>query len=152
MPAKTPQPKPSPCVCMNVRRASRAITRIYDQALETSGLKVTQFSLLMQIDAHGPLNVSALARLMTLDRTTLVRNLKLLENAGFIENTPTDDPRERKIGITDHGRRTILESLPHWKNVQRLIRKHVDQDSLHALNRVLTVLETLADAGGEATA
>ncbi len=141
--------KPSSCICINVRRTSRAITKIYDQALEASGLKLTQFSLLMQIDAHGPLNISALARLTTLDRTTLVRNLKLMEAEGFIENTPTDNPRERQIGITEHGRWTIGQTLPHWKSVQRLIKKHVDPESLNALNNALTVLERLAAGGAE---
>jgi len=144
MPAKSSLQKPSACVCMNIRRASRAITKIYDQALESTGLKITQFSLLKNIDAQGPLNVSALARLVTLDRTTLVRNLKLLETAGFIENTPSDDPRERQIGITEHGRRSVGQALPHWKNVQQQIKKHVAPEYLHALDQAVTALEDLA--------
>ena len=81
-----------------------------------------------------------------------MRNLKLMEAEGFIENTPTDSPRERQVGITEHGRRTIGQTLPQWKSVQRLIKKHVDPESLNALNNALTVLELLAAGGAEMAA
>jgi DNA-binding MarR family transcriptional regulator len=129
---------------MNVRRASRAITKIYDQALESSGLKTTQFSILMNIDAHGPLNISALARILTLDRTTLVRNLKPLEKAGFVEDTPSQDPRERQVRLTEHGRQAINGALPHWKNAQRRMRQQVGPENLHTLGQITSILEGLA--------
>jgi DNA-binding MarR family transcriptional regulator len=134
---------------MNARRASRAITKIYDQALEESGLKITQFSLLKNIDAKGPLNVSALAKLLTLDRTTLVRNLKLLESARFIENTPSQYSRERQLTITELGHETVMKALPHWEGVQRQIKKNLDPDVLSALDRAVTALEWLAISQGE---
>lgn len=136
--------KPSVCICMNFRRASRAITRIYDQALEPSGLKITQFSMLMNIDAHGPLNVTALARLLTLDRTTLVRNLKPLESAGLIVNAPSGDPRERQVSLTGQGKNVVGEALPRWKDAQRKIKQSVGPDNLHVLSRLTTLLEGLS--------
>ncbi len=139
---------PSVCVCMNVRRASRAITKIYDQALEGSGLKVTQFSLLKNIDDKGPLNVSALAKLLMLDRTTLVRNLKPLESAQFIENTSSQDSRERQLTITEHGHETVLKALPHWKSVQRQIKKQIDPEVLSSLSLAVTALERFAIGQG----
>lgn len=136
--------KPSVCVCMNFRRASRAITKIYDQALESSGLKATQFSLMMNIDAHGPLNISALAKLLTLDRTTLVRNLKPLERADLIANSPSDDPRERQVSLSEKGRHSITHALPHWKNAQRQIKQKIGPENLHMLNSITTLLEGLS--------
>jgi DNA-binding MarR family transcriptional regulator len=128
---------------MNFRRASRAITRIYDQALEPSGLKVTQFSLLMNIDAYGPLNITALAKLVTLDRTTLVRNLKPLESAEMIVNAPSDDPRERQVSLTKQGRLVITKALPQWKGAQRKIKETVGPENLHIVNQLTTLLEGL---------
>lgn len=148
MPAGKPPQKPSICVCLNVRRASRAITKIYDQALNSSGLKVTQFSVLKNIEAYGPLSTSTLAKLLMLDRTTLVRNLKLLESAGFIENSPSPDPRERQIGITDRGRRAIEEADIHWLAVQRQMKQQIGAENLKALGHLVTLLEGLADGPG----
>lgn len=136
--------KPSACFCVNVRRASRAITKIYDQALAPSGLKVTQYSLLKNIDAHGPLNTSALARLLTLERTTLVRNLKLLETAGLIENSPSLDPRERQVSITDHGQQTVALAQPLWKQAQRTLRQRIGVEHLELLGHLASTLEGIA--------
>jgi len=132
---------PSPCVCMNLRRASRAITRIYDRALEPSGLKVTQYSLLKNIEAYGPLNVSALAGLVALDRTTLVRNLKPLESAGLVEEVEGCDPRERQLGVTGLGRETIEVALPLWKQAQRQMSEQLGADRLGVLGQMVGVLE-----------
>ncbi len=148
MPAGKPIPKPSVCVCLNVRRASRAITKLYDQALKPSGLKVTQFSALMNIDAHGPLTTSALAKILMLERTTLVRNLKLLENAGFIENSPSPDPRERQISITAHGRHAIGQAQTRWRTVQRQMKQQIGTEQLQMLGHLVTVLEGMADGQG----
>lgn len=148
MPAGKPMQKPSMCVCVNIRRASRAVTKIYDQALKPSGLKVTQFSALMNIDAHGPLNTSALAKILMLERTTLVRNLKLLESAGFIENSPSPDPRERQISITELGRHAIGQAQTHWRAVQLQMKQQIGTENLKALGHLVTVLEDLAAAQG----
>ena len=144
MAPRSPKQQPSVCACVNVRRASRAITKIYDQALESSGLKLTQFSLLKNIEAYGPLNISALGKLLVLDRTTLVRNLKLLETAGFIENTPSPDPRERQVSITEHGRQTVKRAMPQWREVQRQLSCHIGAEQLQVLGRLVTSLEGLA--------
>lgn len=145
MPAEKPVPKPSICVCLNVRRASRAITKIYDQALKPSGLKVTQFSVLMNIDAYGPLNTSTLAKILMLERTTLVRNLKLLERAGFIEDSPSPDPRERQISITGSGRHAIREAETHWRAVQRQMKQQIGTEQLQMLGQLVTVLEGMSE-------
>ena len=141
--------KPSACFCVNVRRASRAITKIYDQTMAPSGLKVTQYSLLNNIDAHGPLNISALAKLLTLDRTTLVRNLKPLEAAGFIENRPSPNPRERQVSITNHGRQTVALAQPLWKQAQRRMSQHIGAENLGMLGHLAGVLEGLTTAQDE---
>uniref|UniRef100_UPI000471FC68 MarR family winged helix-turn-helix transcriptional regulator n=1 Tax=Paenibacillus zanthoxyli TaxID=369399 RepID=UPI000471FC68 len=72
----------SVCNCINLRRASLAITELYDRYLAPSGLNNSQFSLLRHIDRMGPASVSDVALKMRLDRTTLVRNLKTLEQQG----------------------------------------------------------------------
>jgi DNA-binding MarR family transcriptional regulator len=113
--------------------------------LKPSGLKVTQFSALMNIDAHGPLTTSSLAKILMLERTTLVRNLKLLESAGFIENSPSPDPRERQISITEHGRHAIGQAQPQWRAVQRQMKQQIGTERLQMLGHLVTALEGMAD-------
>jgi len=136
---------PSPCTCVNVRRASRAITRIYDKALEPADLKITQYSVLANVAYSGPLNISKLARILNLDRTTLVRNLKPLEASGFVEATEVSDPRERAIRITEPGRTVVDKARPYWKNAQKEVEKHIGADGIQQLNLLVMSLEKLSD-------
>ena len=144
--------KPSTCNCTNLRRAARAITKIYDKALAPSNLKATQFAALMYIKDHGPLNISTLSTIMVLDRTTLVRNLKHLENAGLIENAPTSDSRERQINITEDGWRAVELALPHWKRIQREMVNQIGRENLKTLDFIVTILESVHRDHGELTA
>lgn len=136
---------PRNCACMTVRKASRAITKLYDQALSSSGLKITQFSMLQNIKNHGPINISALAKLLTLDRTTLVRNLKPLEKAKLIESVPSSDPRERQVCITAQGLQTTEVALPQWKTVQRKLVKNIGIDQLIMLEDFANDMESLLE-------
>lgn len=145
---RTGNAPPSVCACVNLRRASRAVTRLYDQALEPSGMKVTQFSLLATIMHSGPINTTNLSRILMLDRTTLVRNLKSSEASGFIEEVATADPRERVLSISVSGRRAVEAALPHWRNVQRQLRDLLGREHLERLGVMATTLEALALKGG----
>ncbi|GFO68908.1 MarR family transcriptional regulator [Geomonas limicola] len=143
---KTPNPNPSVCSCVNLRRASRAITRIYDKALEPVDLKITQYSVLANVARSGPLSSSNLARILRLDRTTLVRNLKSLQAAGFIEDHPeAGDPRERAIRITEAGHLMVDKARPLWGLAQRQIEDHLGSAALNQLTTLVTSLETLSD-------
>jgi DNA-binding MarR family transcriptional regulator len=135
---------PSKCVCVNLRRASRTITKIYDKALEPSKLKVTQFSVLVTIMNCGPINVSNLSRLLNLDRTTLVRNLKSSELACYIEDVAGSDPRERLLAISASGRLAVEEALPCWRAVQKQVRSELGPENLEQLAVLLTGLEKLS--------
>src|SRR5208337_2641596 len=82
------------CACYNLRRAARATTRLYDDFLRPSGLRTTQYSVLMAAKARGPVVLTKLAELTATERTTLARNLTILEKRGFIRIEPGSDLRE----------------------------------------------------------
>jgi len=136
----------SVCVCVNLRRASRAITRIYDKALEPAELKITQYSVLANVAHAGPLNISKLARILNLDRTTLVRNLKSLEASGLVEDAEVSDPRERAIRITQSGSAVVARARPYWSLAQKQVKQHLGADAVQQLNLLVSSLETLSAA------
>lgn len=139
---------PSVCTCVNLRRASRAITRIYDSALEPSNLKITQYSVLANILRSGPVSISNLSRILNLDRTTLVRNLKALEAAGYVENAAASDPRERLVAISATGRKAVETAFPYWQKAQKQIREHLGREHLELLGSLVTALEEISDELG----
>ena len=106
------------CACFNLRRASRLITRRFDEAFRDFGLKATQLSVLMAI-YHAPYQpLSKLASILGMDRTSLTRNLKILEERGLVLAEESDDKRERRIGISPEGERLLEEVFPIWRKVQ----------------------------------
>jgi DNA-binding MarR family transcriptional regulator len=88
-----------------VRSLSRKISQLYDDTLAPSGLRGTQFSLLVQARnaPEGPPTVSALAEQLHTDRTTMTRNLRTLQQAGFIDLVPGADARSRCVVVTPEG-------------------------------------------------
>jgi len=77
------QEEPS-CVCFNVRKAARAVTQLYDERMRPFGLRVTQLAILGKTLLLEPVTVTQLAEVAVTDRTTLTRNLRLLEQQGLI--------------------------------------------------------------------
>jgi DNA-binding MarR family transcriptional regulator len=106
------------CACFNLRRASRLITRRFDEAFRDFGLKATQLSLLIAI-YHVPYQpLSKLASILGMDRTSLTRNLNILYDKGLVLVEGSDDKRERRIGISPEGERLLEEVFPVWRKVQ----------------------------------
>ena len=106
------------CACFNLRKVTRAVTQLYDEMLRPAGLRVTQFSLLVAVRMAGPVGVTRLAEITVMDRTTLTRNLELLQKQGLIEVAAGADRRSRIVTITTEGNAAIAEALPFWKKAQ----------------------------------
>ena len=106
------------CVCFNIRKTSRAVTQAYDAALQPSGLRATQLTLLAVISSSGPTAISQLGERLVMDRTTLTRNLRPLETQGLIGIAPGQDRRTREVRLRAKGRKALAEGLPLWEKVQ----------------------------------
>ena len=106
------------CTCFNLRKATRALTQIYDDALRPIGLRANQIAILSIVEAIGPIGMSDLAEILVMDRTTLTRNLKPLHTSGYLESQVGEDKRRREIGMTPKGRQALTAAKPIWKDVQ----------------------------------
>ena len=131
------------CNCLNIRRASQAVTQIYDEYLEPSGLKVSQFSLLKHIKILAPVSVSNLALKMRLDRTTLVRNIKTIEKKELIEDTSLPGSRDRQLELTEKGINVLEIGEHHWNKAQEYIMEYMGRDELATLVGLLSKIEAL---------
>ncbi len=109
---------PSICACMNLRKTARLVAQFYDQRLQPSGLRNTQFTLLVTLANFAPLSVSHLAERMGTDRTTLTRNLRVLEQDGLIAGHAGEDARVRLLSLTTKGRKALERARPYWQAAQ----------------------------------
>ena len=103
------------CGSFNFRRTARAVTKLYDMALQESGIRSTQFSILVGIAKNQPVSIGALADVMIIDRTTLTRSLRLLQKEGLIAISNRAAMRQRFLTITTKGEYTLARSLPAWR-------------------------------------
>jgi DNA-binding MarR family transcriptional regulator len=121
------------CFCLSSRQAARKITRLYDRAMQESGIRVTQFTILSQLMLRGEMPIGKLAGILGMERTTLTRNLTLLEERKWISINPGDDPRARIIAITAQGRGIVRRGFPYWSKAQAHVGKMLGGDGQAAL-------------------
>jgi DNA-binding MarR family transcriptional regulator len=126
------------CTCLLLRRAARRVTQLYDDHLRPAGLRTTQFSLLAQLRHDDGLATGELAERMTMDRTTLTRNLAPLVAAGWIAQRPDPaDRRRTRLTLTDAGRGALREAAPLWREAQRALRERLGTPSVGALHAAI---------------
>jgi len=135
------------CVCFNIRKSARAITQLYEEALRPTGLRATQFTLLVATRVLGTATISGLAKGLVMDRTTLTRNMKPLEKQGFIRIMPgNEDRREREVTLTLAGQEILSEALPLWKTVQQSVVENLGQGRVTRLMKDLSATIQIAEA------
>lgn len=131
------------CACGRLRRASRALTQFYDDALASSGLRVTQFALMRSIARTGAARVSEVARAHLLDRTALSRALGPLVERGYLRVAPGRDARTREVALTRAGERALDGASADWKRAQAAVAKRLGRERLDRLIEALRDLESL---------
>ncbi len=132
------------CACYNLRRAARATTRLYDDFLRPSGLRSTQYSMLMVARVLGPVTLTKLAEITVTERTTLTRNLTILEKKGLIVIEPGKDRRERQVSITERGLKVLMEAIPLWEAAQAHIEEGLGGDRMDSLLKDLSEIISLS--------
>ncbi len=134
------------CVCTNLRRATRAISHLYDAALAPAGLKITQFSLLRAVARNEPVAITALAEDMALDRTTLARNLAPLRRDRLLELKPGSDQRVTEVRLTRAGHDAIAAALPLWKKAQADVSRLLSGERIEQLRTIAIEASAAAEA------
>jgi DNA-binding MarR family transcriptional regulator len=142
---------PTYCTCLALRRATRRVTQIYDAHMKPLGLRITQFAVLGQLagspdSAPAQISITALARRLGLDRSTLGRNLRPLLKAGLVAMEGGEDRRAHTLALTGAGRALLEKAIPLWRDAQRHVSEKLGRDKTRALRAVLD--ETTAILGG----
>lgn len=137
-----------PCLCASLRRAARAVTQRYDEALRRAGLRATQFTLLQALSRAGALTQGDLGDLLALDSTTLTRTLEILRRRGWIAKRQGDDRRERRLSLTHSGEARLRRALPHWEKVQAQMRHRLGSKRFKSLLGLSDKVTTAAMEGG----
>jgi len=130
----------SPCYCTVLRAAMRRIAASYDAALEPVGVNIAQFSLLRTIRRAAPVTLTELGRLTELDRSTIGRNVRVIERMGLLTIGRGEDQREATVSLTPDGQRVLDEGAPLWEGVQSQIETRLGPDHADNLRAALNAL------------
>ena len=122
------------CLCLHVQRASRAISRMFDDAFRPFGLTNFQFSLLMMLNRPSPPTIGTLAEDLAMDRTTMTANLKVLERRGLLTvRRDHDDSRVKLVVLTRAGRSLLAKCVERWQAANDAVRTRVSANELSSL-------------------
>jgi DNA-binding MarR family transcriptional regulator len=136
------------CMCASFRRASRALTHLYDAALRPVGLRATQFTILQVLSRAGEVSQGRLGQILAMDSTTLTRTLRIMVRQKWIAERRGDDRRERLLRLDKAGRDQFHRALPAWEKVQARLKRQVGDQRWHDLMKLTNDVTTLATNGG----
>jgi DNA-binding MarR family transcriptional regulator len=139
------------CPGVRVRKASRVLSKLYDDELRPLGVQSSQLPVLAAVAIFGErgAKMSALARAIVMDRTTLTRNVRPLEEAGWLRVARSpDDARSRIVFLTPSGERLLEAVFPIWERVMATIRSGISARVLAGLESGLDEIIALAPDPG----
>lgn len=125
------------CLVLNTVAASRALLRHYDSEIKEYGVTVQQFALLSAISLNPESNIATLAERVYLDRTSLTRNLDLLEKKALIKRTNHKKSNAKISELTKEGVILLEKLVPIWKDAQKELRSKISADEAATFLKVL---------------
>ncbi len=132
------------CACHKMREAARKITRKYNSALKPAGIKITQFTMLSAVGLKEGATLTEISTYLGMDRTTLSRNLGLLERQALIEIYDDGYGRARSAKLTDKGVTVMETALPLWRRAQKSLRQNLGDQIWAQVHAELAVVRQLA--------
>jgi len=132
------------CNCQSVRQAARQVAQLYDRHLAPTGLRISQYGILANLQRNGPQSIQCLASSLVMDRTTLGRGIRPLERDGLIEIGEGPDGRTKSLKLTAAGRKKVAQGAPYWEAAQQEFEKafgaEQSADLRATLNKLVTVI------------
>ena len=129
------------CVCFNLRWVTRVVTQFFDSEMRRHGIRPTQGTILLALNAKANWSMAELSDRLGMDRTTLVRNLRPLQRDGLVEAAGGGRGGRVELSITNKGRKKIEESMPAWRCAQQTAVATLGEERWSA---ILSDLETVA--------
>jgi DNA-binding MarR family transcriptional regulator len=134
-----------PCACTTIRKASRALSRIYDEALAPAGLTVAQLGVLRAI-GRGPKGgepLSRLAETLVMDRTSLYRALGPMARSGWLLIKDAPKGRAKVVQLSQAGISATTRAAEYWERAQSRVIGEFGIDRWATLQKAMTELTAL---------
>ena len=130
----------STCYCVLLRKASRKVSSLYDDALAPLGINIAQFSLLRHIRKMAPVSLTDLGHRLELDRSTVGRNTKVLQKMGLVTQLRGADSRETLLELSPEGTAILIAASPIWDSIQEKLEGKLGPERSEQLHDLLALL------------
>lgn len=127
----------SECVAVRLRMLNRVITNIYDDALRSLDLKVSQMNILVAAAKMGTARPVEVCDHLHLDVSTLSRNVERMKARGWLEVVPDEDGRSQPFCLTSQGRKLLEKAVPAWSVAQLRVKKIFGDGFVEQLNQAM---------------
>jgi DNA-binding MarR family transcriptional regulator len=146
----TTDPLPAlPCFCSTLRRTSRSLTQLYEDALRPLGLRATQFTILQALALTGEVSQGRLGEILAIDSTTLTRALEIMSRRGWITVRRGKDRRERWLRLANKGEKQLNRALPIWEKVQTNLRHQIGKQNWEKLQQLADQVTNVVTTQGD---
>lgn len=125
------------CIAVRLRMINRAVTNIYDDALRSLGLKVSQMNILVAAAKMGTARPAEVCAHLHLDVSTLSRNVERMKARGWLEVVPDEDGRAQPFHLTPQGRRLLEKAVPAWKAAQKRAQALLGEEIVDQLHQAV---------------
>lgn len=126
------------CIAMRVRRLNRVVTKIYDDSLRSLGLRTAQQTILVAISLMKTPTPTDIERRLSLDKSTVSRNVERMQRRGWVEFVPGEDGRSHYLKLTAKGAKLLRESTALWQLAQKKVAFLLGKEGVTALSRILS--------------
>jgi DNA-binding MarR family transcriptional regulator len=117
------------CLNLELRKANRVLSQIYDSYMARCGLKTSQYSILRAISFLKKTTNRQLQDVLILDQTTLTRGLKPLIRDGYISVKEGSDRRQKELFLSKEGEVLYNEAEQLWLEAQSSVEKNLGEDT-----------------------
>ena len=128
------------CYCTNLRRSANAIPTFYDAQIKETGITISQYYLLINLSRLGNANISHWAEYVGLDRSTMIRNIKILQANELIVQT---EGNGKTFMLSEKGNEVIIKAQPVWQELQEKIEAFLGKEDAEAILRIGNKLQGL---------
>ena len=136
------------CFALHARMTARLLSRTYEAALRPLGLKLPQFGILGAVGHGATVSETVLAERLGLERTTLVRNLKILAQKGWIEPV-AGNGRGLRHRLTPTGQALLDAAIPLWRQAQEQLEARLAGTEADEARRAMRALRKAAYSPGD---
>ena len=143
------RPYKSACYCTNLRRSANVITDYYNDIFRDTDITAAQYYMLVNISRLGETTAGELADLIGLERSTLVRNLKILVRKGWVSDAPKGHGIRNMFSLTGKGVDTVNQAKDRWDKAQADLLEFLGEEDVNAIIRISEKLQDLRESRNE---